>query len=283
MKISLGTVQFGGAYGAFNTRGQVPLDEVKEILSMAKNAGVKVLDTARAYGEAEKVLAAVNAPSDFDIITKCPALEAESDPVGMLQAAFNASTKTLGVKQVHGYLLHNAEDIVIPGVFEALEELRDSGRTKGIGVSGYDAQKVRDYCDDYSLNFVQLPANILDPWYESINFPEDVEVHVRSVFLQGFLVGDPTSLPSHLTQFSDVLAQFQAEASIQGLSPLQAALSPLLACQQVDKIVVGADNPSQISEILLAVSILSGRTSPAFGPFKGVTSNLTDPRKWGIS
>jgi aryl-alcohol dehydrogenase-like predicted oxidoreductase len=280
MKISLGTVQFGSAYGSFNPHGQLPLDQVNEILSIAEDGGVVMLDTARAYGEAEKVLAVLRAPSRFEIVSKCPELSAESDPVTALQAAFESSMTVLGVPQLYGYLLHNADDILIPGVFSALKELRDSGRVKNIGVSGYDVQKVRSYCDHYALSVVQLPANILDPWFENVVFPDSVEVHVRSVFLQGFLLSKTTNLPDHLKKFSDVLLQFHDQATVQGLTPIQAALLPLLACSKITKIIVGTDAPCQFSEILQTEKFLRDRSSPVFGPYKGLSPDLTDPRKW---
>jgi aryl-alcohol dehydrogenase-like predicted oxidoreductase len=280
MKISLGTVQFGVTYGAFNTRGQIPMGEINDLLSLAKTAGVAMLDTALAYGEAEKLLGALGAPSSFQIVTKCPSLSAKENPVTALQSAFEDSLANLGVNQVYGYLLHNAEDILIPGVFGALKELRYSGRVKNIGVSGYDIYQAQNFCNYYSLDIVQLPANVLDPWYDSVNFPEFVEVHVRSVFLQGFLLSNPTALPKHLMQFSNVLAQFRAEAAAQGLTPLQAALAPLLASPRVAKVIVGTDRLSQLTEILQAEKTINGLASPILGPYENATSSLTDPRKW---
>ena len=171
---------------------------------------------------------------------------------------------------------------MIPGVFLALKELRDSGLVNKIGVSGYDVQKVRGYCDNYELNMVQLPANILDPWYENIVFPDNIEIHVRSVFLQGFLLSKPKNLPDYLKNFSDVLLQFNEQATTHGLTPIQAALLPLLACSKITKIIVGADTPHQLSEILQTEKILKDRSSPVFRPYKGLSTDLTDPRKWVI-
>ena len=46
MKLGLGTVQFGQAYGVSNRRGQVTTDDAGAILARAAQAGVRVLDTA---------------------------------------------------------------------------------------------------------------------------------------------------------------------------------------------------------------------------------------------
>lgn len=283
MKLMLGTVQFGISYGAFNATGQVPLDKVEAMLSAAAAAGIDMLDTARAYGDSEAVLARAGAPARFDIVTKCPDLRAESDPVAALHAAFDASCAALGVTRLYGYLLHNAEDLARPGIWDALCTLRDAGRVGSIGVSGYEAEAVADLCDLFPLTLVQLPANVLDPWYDRVILPGSVEVHVRSAFLQGFLLGDPEQLPPHLAPFRTVLEQFRAQAAAQGVTPLQAALAPLLASPRVTRVAVGADNPEQLEQIVQAVQALDGRPAPQLGPFAGVTRDLTDPRRWNTS
>jgi len=69
MKLGLGTVQFGQAYGVSNRTGQVSSDDVRTILDRAAAAGIRVLDTAANYGEAEAVLAGQNT-QPFRIVTK---------------------------------------------------------------------------------------------------------------------------------------------------------------------------------------------------------------------
>lgn len=276
----LGTVQFGITYGAFNVTGQVPLDKVQTMLATAQTAGIDMLDTARAYGDSEAVLARAGACERFDIVSKCPDLRDEANPVASLQAAFDASCTALGVMQLYGYLLHNAEDLARPGIWDALCALRDLGRVRHIGVSGYDIETVVNLCDHFPLTLVQLPANVLDPWYDRVTLPRSLEVHVRSAFLQGFLLGDPERLPPHLAPFRAVLEQFRAQADAQGLTPLQAALAPLLASPRVARVAVGADGPGQLAQILQAVEALNGRPAPQLGPFDGVTQDLTDPRRW---
>jgi len=280
MKLMLGTAQFGLPYGTFNSSGQVPSSMASTMLDQAAVAGVKVLDTARAYGEAESVLAHAGAAARFNIVSKCPDLAQSSDPAAALQAAFETSCATLGVSRLYGYLLHNAEDLGRSGVWETLCALRDAGRVERIGVSGYDAEDVRVLCNRFPLTLVQLPANVLDPWYERMELPTTLEVHVRSAFLQGFLLSNPSKLPLHLAPWRATLEQFRAEAAEQGLTPVQAALAPLLTSPAIDRVAVGADSPEQLDDILQAAQALSDEASATFGPFGGVTKSLTDPRQW---
>jgi L-glyceraldehyde 3-phosphate reductase len=280
MKLMLGTVQFGSSYGTFNTTGQVSLGEASRMLDHAARAGIGMLDTARAYGEAEAVLSLAGAPVRFDIVTKCPNLSGETDPVVALNVAFEESCMALGVQALYGYLLHNAADLARPGVWDALLRLQDEGRVGRIGVSGYDPLEISAICEHFPLTLVQLPANVLDPWYDRIALPDTVELHVRSAFLQGFLLSDPAALPLHLAPFRSVLEQFYAEAAEAGLSPIQGALAPLIASPAIKRVAVGADNLAQLQEILGSVKTLEGLPAPRFGPFANATQNLTDPRCW---
>src|SRR5262249_12663080 len=76
MKLGLGTVQFGLAYGVSNQAGQTPVGEVREILTVARTAGVDLLDTAPSYGVAEQVLGeALAGDRYFRVVTKTPPLE----------------------------------------------------------------------------------------------------------------------------------------------------------------------------------------------------------------
>ena len=59
------------AYGIANRDGQTPTNEVRDILELARKAGVCSLDTARAYGQSEEVIGSLTAgDSHWRIITK---------------------------------------------------------------------------------------------------------------------------------------------------------------------------------------------------------------------
>ena len=56
MKLVLGTAQFGLNYGVSNTSGKTLECQVSEILDLALKSGIDTLDTARSYGDSEKVI-----------------------------------------------------------------------------------------------------------------------------------------------------------------------------------------------------------------------------------
>ena len=79
MKLAIGTAQFGSNYGVANLLGQVSHQEVKNILKISKFNGIKVLDTAVAYGSAEQTLGEIGIRS-FDCVSKLPKIPNSSNP-----------------------------------------------------------------------------------------------------------------------------------------------------------------------------------------------------------
>ena len=70
MKIGIGTAQFGLNYGVSNQQGKTSPLEVKNILNLALDHDIYVLDTAPAYGESEDVLGKILPPGNsLKIIT----------------------------------------------------------------------------------------------------------------------------------------------------------------------------------------------------------------------
>ncbi len=71
-KLILGTVQFGLKYGINNATGKPGTKEVFEMLRMAKNNTIKMLDTAETYGNAIEVIGNYQQENSdqFQIISK---------------------------------------------------------------------------------------------------------------------------------------------------------------------------------------------------------------------
>lgn len=280
MKLALGTVQFGLDYGAFGKGTQLHEHEVASVIALAQKAGIRLLDTANAYGSSEALLGNLGAPQRFQIVTKCPRLPEQGNAGQALLDAFARSCQTLGVDAVWGYLLHHAADLRREGVWPALQHLVETGRVDRIGVSAYCHEEALQLCEEHPLTLVQLPANVLTPWYRSAAFPPRVEVHARSVFLQGFLLSDPDRLPPPFARWKNTLQTFRARAAARGLTPLQAAIGPLIQAPGIHQIVIGVDSRDQLQHILDSVGELAGHAAMDLGDFPDASAELTDPRNW---
>lgn len=253
-RLALGTAQFGLDYGVTNTGGQVTLAEVDKILAYAHTAGIDCLDTAIAYGNSEAVLGQFDL-SGFKVVSKIPALE--DDASADIQALVEQSLQRLNTSKLYALLLHNEQDLIgadADVLFEQLVSLKKQGLVEKIGVSFYSPDIAKQLLQRYELDLIQVPGNQLDNRFAkagvlSLAQTKQVEVHVRSLFLQGLLLAEAKKRPNHFATHADLL-RFDNTAQALHLSKLELALSYLQQQPDIDKVVVGCLSLAQLSELV---------------------------------
>jgi aryl-alcohol dehydrogenase-like predicted oxidoreductase len=258
-KLALGGVQFGIDYGIANTKGRVQIEEVRSILDYAKKNGVNILDTASGYGDSEDVLGKVGV-DNFQIITKTASIK---QGVNGVVSVFYQSLKNLKQKKVYGLLIHDIREIEhkqFDNLLIELARLKQQGLVKKIGVSVYNSQQIDYVLDNFSIDLIQLPINILDQRLindESLAKLKkyNVEIHARSVFLQGLLLMSINTIPSWFDPIKDTLKLFHEEAKKQNLTKLQLALGFVQSLTEIDKVVIGVNSLQQLREIIDASSV----------------------------
>ncbi|HEY0300852.1 MAG TPA: aldo/keto reductase [Rhizomicrobium sp.] len=257
-RLGLGTVQFGQAYGISNRRGQVPQGDVAAILRRAAEAGIGVLDTAAGYGDAEAVLGGLAALTQpFRVVTKTIALENGLDAV---LARARQSVAALGRGPVDLLLVHSAADLLGPGggaLWNGLLALRDEGLFGGIGISAYVADDPLRLAREFRPDAMQVPVSLLDQRLLQSGALAaiktlGVEVHARSLFLQGLLFLAEDKLPPKLAAAARHLNMLRSAFAEAGTTPLAAALAFAFGRPEIDVAVVGVTTPDEFDEILRA-------------------------------
>lgn len=250
MRLALGTVQFGLDYGISNHDGQVSDEELDAIIALARHAGIDTLDTAQAYGNAEQRLGQRDT-TGFTLIDKLtPGL-----PLSDVQAAVNNSLHLLGRKRLDGLLLHRSQD-ASPAMFELLTDLQQQGSIGKLGISVYSPEELDAWsAAGYPLELVQLPANLLDQRFLRTGWLDKLvdmgcEIHVRSLFLQGLLLMQPTQRPDYFQSFATALERFDHWHP--SMAPLGRALSIMTALPQVSRFVVGVCHAQELVAIVAA-------------------------------
>ena len=277
-KLALGTVQFGLDYGITNQSGQVTIKEVKGILDFSKENGIDVLDTASGYGNSEKVLGGVGV-DNYQIITKTISLKNGFDKV---IDGFYQSLDDLSQKQVEGLLIHNIQDIEnkqFSALFNKLNELKQQGLIKKIGFSTYTPEQVNFLLENFDFNIIQVPFNVFDTrliqsgQLQALK-SKGVEIHARSVFLQGVLL-DFDNLSDYFLTWKAQFTEYQAMVKNSGLSLLEYALNFVLSVQEIDRVLVGVNNEQQLREIVLSLKGLDGLEDYFINDI-----NLLNPSLW---
>lgn len=261
-RLALGTAQFGSDYGIANQAGQVTRVAVKRILKVALSGGVDVLDTAIAYGDSEACLGEVN-PRGFKLVTKLPPMNANCEDVnGWVREQVNASFSRLGVTGVYGLLLHRPEQLLgSKGIelYKVLQELQGNGQVQKIGVSIYSPAELDALMPHFSFDLVQAPFNLIDRrlytsgWLHRLK-DDGVEIHTRSAFLQGLLLMPQTEIPPKFLKWNNLWLTWHQWISGRKDKALQACLGFPLSFQEIDRVVVGAENESQLMQILSAAN-----------------------------
>ena len=284
MKLALGTAQFGLAYGIAGRGEVVPETEVRAILEDAAARGVTLLDTAAAYGEIETRIAELAAGLPLQFVSKIPAIPDVLPPVQAAEFALQSARRSLQRlgPALRTILLHRARDLLGERGDAVWPALSAWAREQGLrlGASGYTPDDAVELANLRGVNLVQLPGNALD---QRVQFAAGrmsslgIEVHLRSVFLQGLLLMPDARATALLPAAREALQRWHDWAARIGLEPLDAALAVVKSCAPVSTVVVGVDDLAQWRAIADAWE--RTRATPAIE--LAVTSpDVIDPRLW---
>jgi aryl-alcohol dehydrogenase-like predicted oxidoreductase len=112
-----------------------------------------------------------------------------------------------------------------------------------------------------------------------------LSIIVRSAFLQGVLLADPTSFRPQVRHLQKFVAQFQEIVSKIGLNPIEACLYWLMAQNEISGIIVGAQNATEFIDIKNSWEAARSRElDPDWADSIILPdANSVDPRKWKAS
>ena len=284
-RLAIGTAQFGSDYGITNRSVSASDADAAEVLRVARAGGVTTIDTAIAYGDSERLLGGLGMAS-WDVITKVGMPPPDvSDLSDWFCGQLTASLNRLGIDQLETVLFHDPEQLFgVRGgaLFEGLLRCKEKGLVRKLGISIYEPSALGRYLEQFALDVVQSPFNLLDRrlasegWLSRLK-QRGIEVHVRSVFLQGVLLMDPEARRFRFGAWTPVWDQFDDWIQSTGNSRLEACLSYVAAIEGIDKLVIGVDSSEQMEQVLEAFG-----SKPPVAPESLQTDDLEviDPRRW---
>ncbi|HET7435333.1 MAG TPA: aldo/keto reductase [Thermoanaerobaculia bacterium] len=190
--ISLGTWGHGGP----NVNNGVSVGwtghddtEAKEAIAAAYRAGITHWDTADAYGNghSEKLIGEMwtEVPRDeIFLATKFGYIYGPSnhpyDPQFM-RAHAERSLRNLRTDVIDLHYFHHCDfgenDEYFDGALETMHRLREEGKVRFIGLSDWDAARIRKFVERVDPDVVQPYRNVVDDDYESSGLKEWVDAH----------------------------------------------------------------------------------------------------------
>jgi aryl-alcohol dehydrogenase-like predicted oxidoreductase len=283
MELALGTAQFGLPYGVSGRNTPVPEHEVRTILARAFALGIRVLDTAAVYGDIESRLAALAPDRAFRIITKLPAMPSginEKEAIEWVDAALTRADERVGCS-LYAILFHRTEDLLCSFAEPVWSRCAAwaFGRGVKLGVSCYDTETLSQVGQRFPITIAQLPGNAFDQRLRAAPVACELEIHVRSAFLQGLLLMPETEAASRLPGATIALRRWHEWLRERSLGALLGALGLVKALPGVSHCVVGVDSLAQLEAVVAAwqAAPVLREDSLAVGDL-----DVIDPRRWTL-
>ena len=258
-KLILGTVQFGLKYGINNTIGKLKKDEVLSLMKVAYNSGIRILDTAEAYGNAHQLIGDFHNKNDnlkFKIITKFP----HKIKLSLIGTKIIEYLDLLHVKTLDVIMFHSFESFQSNyKALNSLNELKSNGLINNVGVSVYTNAQLESLLNEDLITVVQLPFNLLDNSNVRGGLINRLKekgkiIHTRSAFLQGLFFKKITDNISIFQKLKPHLKILKEITKKNACSMEELALSYCIKQKNIDNVIIGVDSISQLNANIKAAS-----------------------------
>ncbi len=252
-KLAIGSAQFGMPYGIANSTGIVSQANVTKILNFANKNKINTIDTAKNYGNSEITIGKYlkkNSNSQWNIITKI------SQDQGIYEQITDSIEK-LGVLP-NVVMAHNAKLYSSRKFQFELQQVLDEF-TFEIGVSVYNELEIEQVLNSYLIpKVIQVPMNILDTrLYRrkiiSKLHQKNIEIHARSVFLQGLFYIPISDLDKRFFDAIPYLNDLHKIAKKYNLNLAELSLLWLMSLNEVSKVIIGIDSMNHLEMHLLTI------------------------------
>ena len=141
---------------------------------------------------------------------------------------------------------------------ETINQQEESGENL-IGVSIYDPLELDKILKFFLPDIVQLPISIADQRFLETGYILDlrrkgVEVHGRSVFLQGLLLQELDEISGNFAPIYDRLELINSKGLDLSMSKLEACLKFVFQVKELSNIIIGLTSENDLKQILQCLS-----------------------------
>lgn len=251
-KVIIGVTQFGLNYGILNQYNSNKKKKLKQVLNFSKKKQISSLYTSKYYGNANKFLATENL-NYFKIYLKFKSQD-------LLKKFFSKELEKIKrelkkkdlVLILDGFEnLKNRERLKI---YNILLDLKKDKKINRFGYSIYSFRNLKKICHKFKPNILQCPYNVIDRRLEEKKLLQflkinKIEVHVRSIFLQGLLILHYSKHSRKFLKWKKIFKKFDDQIRHYKISNLNGCLNFIEKNKYIDKILLGVNNLNQLKEI----------------------------------
>jgi len=282
-KIIIGTANLNTKYGLI--KNNLNEKEFKKILIYAKKNKINTIDTSPNYTNSEKIIGKIN--HGFNVITKIPKIPLNlktNELSAWIEKKIFDSLNNTNVKKFYGIHIQNAEVLLSnrsKTIYSTLSRLKKMKKYNKIGISIYNFNTLMKVIKKFKIDFIQVPFNVfdtrlLDKKLLNLLKKKKIEVHARSIFLQGLLVKNNYKIPAHLKDLKNNVKIWKNWVKEQNISQLNACLQFAFCTKEINKFVIGFNKFDEFKEI-----INFKKKNLNFKEIRFKTKkNVIDPRTW---
>ena len=259
MELCIGTVQFGMDYG-INGKKKPPIEESIRCLDFAVNNGIKSIDTAAAYGNAEEIVGAylrkktINREKLWISSKLLPNVLDDCSPDQYYDVIRNElfnSLATLGTDYLDAFYFHSSRYAFNEEMLEAIHKIQREGFAKKVGVSVYEIEEAEACINSDKVTILQAPYSVFDHRMRKANIftnahKRNLEINIRSTFLQGLVLKDKEDVPTNLHEAKELTDIFKLISSECGIDRINLALAYVKREKSITKLVFGVHSIEQL-------------------------------------
>ena len=280
IKIIIGTANFDSQYGLLKKK-----TNKKEIISFINNSKkINFLEVSEFY-KSSLNLAKIVKNKKLKIILKI-GFNSKFN-FEKVHQKFLTILKKINKEKVHSLFIHHSKDFL--NNYEVLNdffyEIKKNKIVNKIGISVYDESEIIEVLKYYKFDILQVPLNLFNQKFAEKKYikffkKKNVEVHVRSIFLQGLLLSDAKQVPKKLKYYKKNFLNFEKFIENKSINKLQSCLN-FIKFSGYNNFVIGINSVDQLKEILFYLN----RRNIKKIDFSNFTAHsklnkLVDPRLW---
>ena len=116
------------------------------------------------------------------------------------------------------------------------------------------------------IEIVQTPLNIIDRRLENSGwmsklYKAKVEIHARSVFLQGLLLMSKQERPYKFNRWNSLWKIWDEWLKDNKITALEATIQHAISVSEISKVIIGVDTKQQLEQIIIASKGVLQKTS----------------------
>jgi len=279
----IGSANFGSPYGA--KKSWISTEEVNKIIQDATGRQNVFIETSESYLGAEAAIGEALKFRKYKNIVLKVSPSAYSSEASFMQSVESSLLK-MGQSSVYAIMLHGVGDSLgnsKTAIRTGIKNLLKSGMAEKVGLSCYSVSEVLASKVAFpEMSIFQLPENIIDQRKKYSKDLSDLSesgviFQVRSIFLQGLLIGNSDTDICQVSEFEKLRTEVETLAAVHNIDTTELCLRYALSIRWASQFVLGLENFDQYSRNL---QILESQGNDFLFDVSKGSDFIIDPRNW---